>query len=360
MPEGLRRATWLWLAVVVAAVVALADAAQPSIERATAFAERIKALSESGGSFDTDNLVSNEVSYLEVVPQLIERGVAGGAYIGVGPDQNFSYIARIRPKVAYIVDVRRDNLLLHLLFKAVFAEAATRIEYLCLLVGRTPPEPAPQWQVTPLGELLDQLDGAALLERTRLRRRLESRIATFSVPLTASDLDTMARFHDAFITAGVGLRFQSHGRPPQWYYPTYRHLLLATDREKRAWSYLADEQAYRFVRNLQAEDGVIPVVGDLSGPHAMPAIGKALAAAGTRLSALYVSNVENYLFRGGTFDSYAHNLRALPHEPNAVVIRSVFRGGPSASTLQRLDTLLEGVAAGRVRSYIDVLMDRRP
>ena len=48
----------------------------------------------------------------------------GGAYIGVGPDQNFSYIAAIRPDVVFIVDVRRDNLLLHLLFKSLFTLAA--------------------------------------------------------------------------------------------------------------------------------------------------------------------------------------------------------------------------------------------
>ena len=55
-------------------------------------------------------------------------GVTGGAYIGVGPDQNFSYIARIRPSVAYIIDIRRDNLLLHLLFKALFARAPDRVD----------------------------------------------------------------------------------------------------------------------------------------------------------------------------------------------------------------------------------------
>src|SRR5579862_258058 len=83
------------------------------------FAAEIERLSERGGTFDTDNLISNERAYLDVIPALAARGVTGGAYVGVGPDQNFSYIARIRPSVAFIIDVRRDNLLLQLLFKAL-------------------------------------------------------------------------------------------------------------------------------------------------------------------------------------------------------------------------------------------------
>src|SRR5262245_29283484 len=76
------------------------------------FAGQIASLSEPAGYFDTDNLISNERSYLEVLPDLKKLGVKGGAYIGVGPDQNFSYIAAVRPDIAFIVDVRRDNMLL--------------------------------------------------------------------------------------------------------------------------------------------------------------------------------------------------------------------------------------------------------
>ena len=90
-------------------------------EAQATFAADVAALSEPAGYFDTDNLISNERSYLDVVPDLKKRGVRGGAYIGVGPDQNFSYMAAIRPDVVFIVDVRRDNLLLHLLFKSLFS-----------------------------------------------------------------------------------------------------------------------------------------------------------------------------------------------------------------------------------------------
>ena len=92
----------------------------------TGFARLIERLSEPGGYFDTDNLISNETSYLHVMGKLREMGVTGGAYLGVGPGQNFSYIAQIRPNVAFLVDIRRDNLLQHLLYKALFELSDSR------------------------------------------------------------------------------------------------------------------------------------------------------------------------------------------------------------------------------------------
>src|SRR5687767_15063079 len=134
-------------------VVALVVRQAPPLA-ANSFGAEIARLSEPEGAFDTDNLISNERSYLEVIPTLVAGGVSGGAYIGVGPDQNFSYIARIRPSVAYILDVRRDNLLLHLLFKALFARAPTRVAYLCLLTGRAPPGPSTVWTSAPVERIV--------------------------------------------------------------------------------------------------------------------------------------------------------------------------------------------------------------
>ena len=49
-------------------------------------------LSEPGGYFRSDNLLSNELYYPEVLPGLVERVKPGGVYLGVGPEQNFNYI----------------------------------------------------------------------------------------------------------------------------------------------------------------------------------------------------------------------------------------------------------------------------
>jgi hypothetical protein len=343
--------------IVIAACVALAPQPQAQPPRPSAFGAQIASLSEAAGYFDTDNLISNERSYLQVVTELRRRQVRGGAYLGVGPDQNFSYIAEVRPAIAIIVDVRRDNMLLHLLFKALFALSRTRIEYLALLTGRPVPADADTWRAAPIDRLIAYIDATGAAPR-----RVEDAIARIGVPLSVEDRATIDRFHARFIADGLSLRFQSTGRPPQSYNPTLRELLRETDAEGRQSNYLASEDAFQFLKGLQARDLVIPVTGDLSGPSAVAAVGRLLASRGERLSAFYVSNVEFYLFGDGTFSRFAANLERIPRTANSVLIRSLFgryasRGRPgdaSSSHLQTVDELLRDHASGRIRSYSDI------
>jgi hypothetical protein len=345
----------------IATLALAALLARPAARHASAqsgFAAQIERLSEPGGSFDTDNLISNESGYLDVVPALVARGATGGAYVGVGPDQNFSYIARVRPATAFIVDVRRDNMLLHLLFKALFAEAKTRVEYLALLTGRAPPPDVARWSGSTLKEIVAYVDGrTATAEQTRaLHGRIEARLRTFGLALSANDLRTIARFHQAFIDDGLSLQFHSFNRAPQPYYPRLRDLLLATDSNGHAWNYLSSEDDFQFLRALEGRDGVIPVVGDVSGPHAMRAIAGEIAKRGEIVSALYISNVENYLFRDGSFGRYVENIARLPRSSRTLVIRSIFSGGgQSVSGIEPLEQMVADNARGTYRSYSDLL-----
>jgi hypothetical protein len=309
------------------------------------FAGRIDRLSEPGGDFDTDNLISNERSFLEVSPALKAATPQRGVYIGVGPDQNFSYIALLRPSIAFIVDIRRDNLLLHLLFKALFAASRNRIEYLSLLTGRTPPERLDSWKDATLERIIEYVDAAAAEGPDALRRldrRMHDAIAAFGVPLDGGDYATIQRFHHTFIAAGLSLKFESRGRPAQRVYPTYRDLLLATDRGGRTSSFVAAEGDFQFVKSLEAQDLLIPVVGDLGGTHALSAIADLMNARSERLSAFYISNVETYL--GGKYAQFVKNVGRLPHDGQSVLIRSIFRNSVSSSEIQPVN---EFVAAGR-------------
>jgi len=347
-------------ALVMLSVGATVPRAQP---HTSPFASAVATLSEPGGYFDTDNLISNESSYQQVIPDLHRRNVRGGAYVGVGPDQNFTYIAATRPAVAYIVDIRRDNVLLHLLFKALFHHARTRVEYLTLLFGRATPANIETWRAADVDRIAAYVDSAPKADASALRKQLDATIRGFGVPLSADDLRTIAGFHQGFIDGGLALRFQSAGRPPQWNYPTYRDLLLDTDSSGHRGSFLASEDAFQFVRGLEERDLVIPVVGDLSGPSALVNVGKAIAQRGDKLTAFYVSNVEFYLFRDGSFGRFVANLTRMPHTDNAVLIRSFFGparvaparpGDNSVSQLQSVDDLLRGVAGGRIRNYSDL------
>ena len=73
--------------------------------------------SEAGGYFRSDNFLSNEAGYQHVIPLLKKSIRPGGVYLGVGPEQNFTYVVALEPKMAFIVDIRRQNMLEHLLIK---------------------------------------------------------------------------------------------------------------------------------------------------------------------------------------------------------------------------------------------------
>ena len=96
-------------------------------------------LSEPGGYFRSENLVSNEHTYQYVIPELAVAARPGGVYMGVAPDQNFTYIVATRPRMAFIVDVRRGNLLQHLMYKAVFELSADRAEFVSRLFSKPRP-----------------------------------------------------------------------------------------------------------------------------------------------------------------------------------------------------------------------------
>lgn len=333
----------------------------------TDFARLVAELSEPGGYFDTDNLISNEASYLHVIDRLETLGIHGGAYIGVGPDQNFSYIAAIRPDIAFVIDVRRDNMLQHLLFKALFHLSETRIEYLSLLFGRPPPSDPAAWSERSVETLVRYVDDThgSVASREAARRVVDEEIRQYGITLSPEDFATIDRFHRTFMDAGLGLRFQTYGRAPRYYYPTYRDLLLERTRSGRHASYLASQTAYRVVKSLQERGLIIPVVGDLAGEHAIAAIGAYLEDRGEHVSAYYTSNVEFYLFRNQVFGAFTRNVRALPIDGKSVIIRSVFHSTfgphplavPGYHSTQVLQPLLD-IANGRFTTYWDVVTAR--
>ena len=154
-----RAATRAWLvASVLAQTLALAppavDTARAQRAPDSAFAALVARLSENAGYFDSDNIISNEESYLQITTQLAKVGTHGGVYVGVGPDQNFSYVALIRPSIAFMLDIRRDNLLEHLFFKSLFALSRNRTEFLCRLFGKPMPADIDKWTGRQIGLVL--------------------------------------------------------------------------------------------------------------------------------------------------------------------------------------------------------------
>src|SRR5215510_3675210 len=102
--------------------------------------------SEPGGDFAFEMYMSNEETFQEILPDLLKRVQSGGVYLGVAPEQNFTYIAALHPKMAFIVDIRRENMVEMLMYKALFEISPNRADFLSKLFSRplrsTPPPQA--------------------------------------------------------------------------------------------------------------------------------------------------------------------------------------------------------------------------
>ncbi len=346
--------------LVSAAFAVLCAACSRTPAPAPGFRELVQDLSEEGGYFDTDNLISNETAYLQVIPHLKP---SGGVYIGVGPEQNFHYIGRLRPEWAFIVDVRRDNLLHHLLLNALLVESETPMEYLCRLFSRRcAGESRGSFE-----ETIAAVEGSAP-DEDLFAKNLEAAFGhiekKLDFPLDAKDRNVVDFTYRSFFDEQLGLRFKSHGRPAMPYHPSYRTLLLAQDAAGTPSHFLSRPDDYDHVRRLAREGRLVPVVGDFAGPHALKAVGDFAREQGERVTAFYVSNVEFYLLRGSRFASYVENVRALPLAESSQFIRAYFSYGyphPAAlaghrSTLvrQRIDRFLELYDRGAYEDYWDV------
>src|SRR5438552_2725382 len=103
-----------------------------------AFWRMVSDFSEESGQFRFEYM-SNEQQFQYVIPRLKENRKPGGVYLGVGPEQNFTYIAALQPKMAFLFDIRRQNMIEHLLYKAVFEMSSDRADFLSRLFSRKLP-----------------------------------------------------------------------------------------------------------------------------------------------------------------------------------------------------------------------------
>lgn len=339
-----------------------------------AFWRLVTELSEEGGEFRSDNFVSNEVDFQHVIPELTRRTATGGVYLGVGPDQNFSYVVALRPKLALIIDIRRQNMLQHLLFKALIEESADRAEFLSRLFARHRPRSlSPGASAGASAEaLFVAYDGTApdsALFRRNLAAVRHRLVEEHHFALTKEDLGTIEYIYRAFFEGGPELTYTigTGGVQRRWRrMPSYAQLMVETDGQGAQRSYLASEAHFRVLRDLQRSNLVVPLVGDFAGEKTIRAVGRWLAEHGATVTAFYTSNVEQYLFRqGDDWRVFFDNVAALPVDSASTFIRAVFDYSYDPYTLgsmARSETLLcpiapllAAVGNGRVQSYYDVV-----
>lgn len=273
------------------------------------------------GGYVADNFVSNERSFQQVLPDLRPR--VNDAYIGVGPEQNFTYIAALQPTIAFIVDVRRDNLLLHLMYKALFALSPDRATFTQRLFGRRLPHVVPR--NASVNALFDGLAAAPRSDAYAAATAHEivgylSRQHRFLS--SGSDLARVEQIYAAFSTAGPEIRWSPDRR--RWI-PTFRGLMTAADRSGAQSSFLATEDRFQTVKRLDDENRIVPVVGDFGGTHSFSAIADLLRMHRIGVGAFYVSNVEPYL-TGDARTRFVTNTHQFPAAADAILIRCTFHG----------------------------------
>jgi hypothetical protein len=329
------------------------------------FGRYIQQWSEEEGYFDSDNFISNETSYLHVIDQLEKQVKAGGIYLGVGPDQNFSYIVHTRPMLAIVTDIRRQNMLEHLWYKALFALSNTRAEYVSLLVSRETPRVSSDASLQQILRAVDASQTSEKLFQKNLASVKSLLTDKYKIPLSADDIAKIEYVYRTFWEQGLELRFSSLGRNNAFEYPTFAEMLLETDRQGRQQSYLSSEELFQQLKKFEGENRLIPIVGNFAGPRAFKNVAAFLKANGLRLSTFYTSNVEFYLFNNSDWPRFVANVRALPLADDALFIRSYFgngrlhplnvRGHRSTNLLKPILPFLADYDAGRIIDYWDVV-----
>ena len=193
-------------------------------------------------------------------------------YLGVGPEQNFTYIAALHPSLAVIFDIRRRNLQLHLMYKALFELAKDRADFVSMLFSKPRPENtrddasvvelfAPFARV-PTDERLYERTLSAIKHHLTAKRHL---------PLPDTDLQGIEYVYHAFFFNQAFVVPRPRVK--------YADMMAQTD---GLGTYAATSPArkLRTLKQLETRNLLVPVVADFAGPRSIRAIAAYLKAHG--------------------------------------------------------------------------------
>jgi hypothetical protein len=328
----------------------------------------VTSLSEPGGKFQAQ-VMSNEDSAQFVIPDLEKTMRPGGVYIGVGTEQNFTYMAAIQPKLAFIVDIRRENMLEHLMYKSLFELSQDRADFLSRLFSRKRPAGLDaNSTVKALFGAYQSVEASSTVYEESLLGVIDCLANKHKFRLSDEDKASIAGMLTIFRAAGPD-NLTGQGDKKM----SYARLMDARDLEGVNHGYLASEKNFRVVQDLERRSVIVPVVGDFAGDTALVGIGRYVKEHNAVINVFYVSNVERYLFEQGDHGKHFYsNVAALPLDASSIFIRSVTvdisrRLGiaiPNAdadwrSFLAPINNNLENLANGQIRTYSDLFTHLR-
>src|SRR5581483_7729505 len=175
------------------------------------------------------------------------------------------------------------------------------------------------------------------------------------------------RVYRNFFENGPELRYSFPRNYGGMMFPTYAELMLQTDDAGVNHSYMATEESYRTLRDMERRNLIVPLVGDFGGPKTLRAIGAYLRDHNATVTFFYTSNVEQYLFQTDAWRRFFASVATLPVENSSTFIRAFFNMGfryppASYSPTLRSATLVDPIArevsafkAGDIQTYYDVV-----
>lgn len=340
-------------------------------------------LSEPAGYFRSENLVSNETMFQWPIPDLTRTVTPGAVYMGVAPDQNFTYMVAVKPRIAFIVDIRRGNLLEHLLYKALFELSPTRAAFLSNLFSM------PSFKNVSETSSPRQLFDAAYMEsadqklfEANTKAVLQLLTVKHGFKLSVDDESALTWIYSCFFKYGPDLTYQAcesggggfgggrggaggfgRGFGGGMAFRSFADLQTQTDAADVNHAYLATEANYRWIKDFESRNLIVPVMGDFMGPKAIRAVGDWVREHGAVVGTFYTSNVEQYLFQTSTWDQFYANVRSLPIDKGSTLIRSVPNNmvtpaQPGARAASMLSSIMELNAAfleKKISGYFDVV-----
>jgi hypothetical protein len=307
-------------------------------------------ISEPGGFFRiTDNYTSNENEVGRMFTMLRERKVTGGVYLGVGPEQNFSYIAATQPDMAFIIDIRRQAVIQHLMFKAAFELSKDRADFISILFSK--PRPAGVDPAAPIQALWNAFfatptdQALAARNRDKILAHLTKVRKFVLTPDEIAQLDTVL---SAFVQFGPGITTRGAGGGGNAV--TFADLTgWSVDANSQVQSFMSTEENFKIVKALHDKNLIVPVSGDFGGTKALRAIGAYLTERNASVNAFYVSNVEQYLFMDNKAGEFYANVATMPLSSSSVFIRPyALRRYSGPAALCGITAYLKAAAEGRI------------
>ena len=255
--------------------------------------------------------------------------------------------------MAFVVDIRRGNLLLHLTYKALIEVARDRTDFMSRVFARQAPAGVGfRSTARALFDAFGSVPVSSELAATTLHEIFDRLEHTHGFPLSDDDRRGITEVYRSLYTGGPNVRGDFGGG--RWI-PSYAELMAQTDLHGYDHSFMESEANFRILKEYESNNLIVPLVGDFAGPKTIRAVGRYVKDHHATVTTFYTSNVEEYLFRARARQPFSRTFNASLNQ-DSTFIRAFFTHTDAGlrSLLDPMRPCLAAVAR-KVRTYTDLI-----